>query len=168
MSERGIYQGYALQGVDRKGRVAIPAALRTVVEANNARGLAGEQVRTLTLAPHDGERCLIAYDQAYLPYLQAEMSRRANAKAEPGDAPDWNVKRIGMGMVDIVPFDASGRFVLQGYPRAYAAIEDLAIFVSVGDHFEIWSPANLEASKTADERVKELGRYLIANRGDAA
>lgn len=165
---RGIYQGYALQGVDRKGRVAVPAALRTVVEANNPRQPSGDVLRTLSIAPHETEKCLIAYDQAYPQYLQDQLSARSALTTEPGAAPDWNVKRVSMGIVDVVPFDASGRFVLQGYPRKYAGIEDAALFIAVGDVFEIWSPAALEASKTADPRVKELARFLIADRGDAA
>ena len=168
MSSRGIYQGYALQGVDRKGRVAIPAPLRAVVEANNPRGPGGDIVRTLIVAAHETEKCLIAYDQAYPLELQAALSARVAQIAEPGAAPDWNPKRINMGAVDLMPFDASGRFVLQGFPRDYAQIEDLALFLSVGDFFEIWSPAMLEASKTAPERAKELARYLLKNRGEAA
>ena len=58
-----------------------------------------------------------------------------------------------MGIVDVVPFDASGRFVLQGFPRKYAKIEDVALFLAVGDVFEIWNPAVLIASPTAPDRA---------------
>lgn len=51
MAARSIYRGYGLQGVDDKGRVAIPGTLRPTVEANNPRTENGEMSRLLTVAP---------------------------------------------------------------------------------------------------------------------
>ena len=50
MSERELYQGYGLQAVDEKGRVAIPASLRGSVEANNPDDGEGKAIRKLILS----------------------------------------------------------------------------------------------------------------------
>ena len=53
-----LFQGSALNAVDAKGRVSVPAFLRTVVERRG-------DARTITLAKHEAFPCLSAYDPAY-------------------------------------------------------------------------------------------------------
>lgn len=162
---RGIFQGYGLQGVDEKGRVAIPAALRQVLEANNPRSTNGDVLRTVSFAPSETHSCLVAYDQAY-PAIQAEELRaRAAALAEPGAPIPLDAFRIGNGIVDTATFDASGRFVLQGYPRKFARIEGLALFLSIGHAFEIWNPHVLLEERGSDRHLRGLVEYLLEERG---
>lgn len=167
VATRGVYQGYGLQGVDQKGRVAIPAPLRNVLEANNPRTDGQEPGRTVVIAMHETEPCLVGYDPLYTAELKDRVAARAAAKTVPGDAQDWNASRINFGMVETLPFDASGRFVLQGFPKAYAQIGDLAMFVAVGDVFEIWNPEILLGWDGADPKLKALARYLLDNRKKA-
>ena len=165
MQARGIFQGYGLQGVDDKGRVAIPAALRQVLEANNPRSAGGEVLRTLAISPSETDTCLIAYDQSYPAELARELSERAVALTEPGRPVDRAAGRIGNGMVDLFTFDASGRFVLQGYPKKFARIGKLAMFLAVGPYFEIWDPETLLAERGDDARLRGLVEYLLEERG---
>lgn len=167
MALRGIFQGYGLQGVDDKGRVAIPASLRQMVEANNPRAGNGEMLRSLAIAPSETDTCLIAYDQAYPLELAAELNRRAAEVATPGAPTARDAFRIGNGIVDTVAFDASGRFVLQGYPRRFARIDKLAMFLAVGPYFEIWNPQVLLEERGSDARIRGLVEYLLEERGVA-
>ena len=165
MSDRGIYQGYGMQGVDDKGRVAIPSAIRQVLEANNPRSPGGEVLRTVAYAPSENNTCLIAYDQGYPAILSAQLAARAEAVAKPGEAIALDAFRIGNGIVDTATFDASGRFVLQGFPRKFARIEGLAMFLSIGPYFEIWNPEILLQERGEDARVRGLVEYLLEERG---
>lgn len=165
MSVRGIFQGYGLQGVDDKGRVTIPAALRQVVEANNPRSPGGEVLRTLAISPSETRTCLIAYDQAYPAELAAELAQRDAALTEPGAPILRDAGRIGNGMVDLFGFDASGRFVLQGFPKKFARIGRLAMFLAVGPYFEIWDPETLLAERGDEPRLRGLVEFLLDERG---
>lgn len=161
---RGIYQGYGLQGVDDKGRVAIPAPLRQVLEANNPRTAGGDVLRTVSFAPSETQTCLIAYDLGYAAIQSEQLAARAQAVAEPGKPIALDAFRIGNGIVDTATFDASGRFVLQGYPRKFAAIGNLAMFLAIGPYFEIWNPEILLAERGDDPRVRGLVEYLLQER----
>lgn len=165
MSDRGIFQGYGLQGVDDKGRVAIPAALRQVLETNNPRSANGEILRSVLYAPSETDTCIIAYDHAYPAEQAAVLRDRANAVAEPGAPIKLDAFRIGNGIVDTANFDASGRFVLQGWPRKFARIEKDALFLAVGPYFEIWNPQVLLAERGDDARLRGLVEYLLEERG---
>ncbi len=165
MSARGIFQGYGLQGVDEKGRVAIPAALRQVLETNNPRSANGEMLRSISFAPSETNTCLIAYDQGYPAILSEQLAARAAAVAEPGAPLSLDAFRIGNGIVDTAAFDASGRFVLQGFPRKFARIEGLAMFLSIGPYFEIWNPQILLEERGEDRRLRGLVEYLLEERG---
>jgi MraZ protein len=50
-----LFQGSALNAVDAKGRVSIPAFLRSVIERRG-------DARTIVLAKHEAFPCLSAYD----------------------------------------------------------------------------------------------------------
>lgn len=165
MSARGIFQGYGLQGVDDKGRVAIPAALRQVLEANNPRAANGEPLRSISFAPSETNTCLIAYDQGYPAILSEQLAQRAAAVAKPGEPIALDAFRIGNGIVDTAAFDASGRFVLQGYPRKFAGIGNLAMFLSIGPYFEIWNPQTLLEERGDDRRLRGLVEFLLDERG---
>lgn len=165
MQARGIYQGYGLQGVDEKGRVAIPAPLRQVLEANNPRAAGGDVLRTVAFAPSETNTCLIAYDQGYPAILSAQLEARAAAVAKPGEPIVLDAFRIGNGIVDTATFDGSGRFVLQGYPRKFARIGNLAMFLAIGPYFEIWNPEILLEERGDDRRVRGLVEYLLEERG---
>ena len=58
MALEHLFQGSALNGVDAKGRVSVPAFLRTVIERRG-------DARTIVLAKHETFPCLSAYDPAY-------------------------------------------------------------------------------------------------------
>ena len=73
-----LFQGSALNAVDAKGRVSVPAFLRSVIERRG-------DARTIVLAKHDSFACLSAYDPAYaaLKHEQARAPARESRKPIP-------------------------------------------------------------------------------------
>lgn len=165
MSERENYQGYGLQAVDEKGRVAIPASLRGSVEANNPDDGEGKSIRKLILSTHPRENCLIGYDLRYTTHLAERLTERErNQPAADGDI-DYNIKRKGGGAAESLPFDASGRFILPAFPRFQAKIGAYALFWGVLDFFEIWDPQTLIECDGATEVQKDAARYFMREKG---
>jgi len=163
VSDRGIYQGYGVQQVDQKGRVAIPSSLRDTLSANAA--LSDGQAGTFCLSTHENDRCLIGFDGAYARIRhQALLSRQERILSETG-AVDHNLMRTGIGPTEALPLDASGRFVLPDFPRARARIGNFAFFWGAGDTFEIWDPETLVAYPDAPEVMKDAARFLMQKRG---
>jgi DNA-binding transcriptional regulator/RsmH inhibitor MraZ len=151
-----------MTAIDGKGRVAIPAAMRAVIEKNVER-LGGEQ-RTVIIGLHPKDPCLIGYDPAWLKLAHARIERAAD---EAGDEIDFNLARRRLGLTESAGFDASGRFIL---PDFYAMKGRLlpgtdAVFQGAGNFFEIWNPDVLLATPGIDETVKELVAFTRAKRG---
>jgi MraZ protein len=63
VGEREAFNGFAMTAVDGKGRVAIPASMRAVIERNVEAG--GGDPRPVVIALHPQDPCLIAYDPAW-------------------------------------------------------------------------------------------------------
>jgi len=64
-----LFQGSALNAVDAKGRVSVPAFLRSVIERRG-------DARTIVLAKHDAFACLSAYDPGYAALKHAKIERQ--------------------------------------------------------------------------------------------
>ena len=161
VSERALFRGSALNAVDAKGRVAIPAGLRQAVEANG-------DGRNLIIAKHESDPCLIGYDHGWSSLLHARLNRMEDREADAGrDYSRHNPNRRAFGLVEDVPFDASGRFIMPAMLRDRARIADLAFFIGTGDTFEIWNPRLLIETPGIDEELKEVVAYLVKTRGAA-
>jgi MraZ protein len=156
-----LFTGHALNAIDAKGRVAIPSGLRQAVEANG-------DGRNLIIAKHETDPCLIGYDRGWSELLHARLSRSEDRAADSGRNYDrHNANRRAFGLVEDVPFDASGRFILPPMLRDRAQLTDLALFLGAGDTFEVWNPRVLIESEAMDAEIKEVARWLLSSRGAA-
>ncbi len=163
MSGRGIYQGYALQLVDEKGRVAIPASLRATL---NMRKPAGPDPKdAFVIGFHESDRCLVGYDVAYSEQLFERLDMRAQGHAATDGAPSDRIVRAGIAGEQL-PFDASGRFILPAFPRRRCNIGKYAFFYGMGDRFEIWAPEELLAAETAPDIMKDAVRFFLEERNE--
>lgn len=165
MSEREYFRGYALQGVDDKGRVAIPAALRSTLETNTPPRADGKDARQVVISIHEEGACLTGFDTVAANEQVADLKRREADVVGTSGTRNWEMLRLGIGPSETLPFDASGRFILPGFPRDEAGIEDLAFFYGVGESFEIWDPRRLIKHPTAPDAMKAACRYLCKQRG---
>jgi len=158
LADRELFEGFALQAVDLKGRVAIPADLRAAAERNS-------DIRQIVIGSHPFDPCLSAHD---LSWSKEKYGRIDNPELVPGDAgqqADARAKRRAFGLVEKAPFDDSGRFVIPPFFRKKAKIEKWALFYGSGESFEIWAPEVLMRTPDIDPDLREICEYLCETKG---
>lgn len=158
MAERELFEGFALQSVDAKGRVAIPADLRAAAERNS-------DVRQIVVSAHPDDPCLSAHDLSWSREKYQGIDRKQRQADDRGEEPVKGVKRRAFGLVEKAPFDDSGRFVIPPYFRDKAGIDKWALFFGSGETFDIWSPERLMASSDVDPELRDICEYLCKTRG---
>ena len=163
MSARGRYQGHGIGLVDDKGRVAIPNALRAILQRNAPRP-DGKDGGTIVIGPHESQKCLVAYDPAYTEILGQELDlhRRENTAAD--GSYDYNYPRMKMAG-EAVPFDGSGRFIMPAFPRFHANIGAHAFFYGSNNQIDIWDPATALADERLHETIKTMINFDMAEKG---
>ena len=155
-----LFQGSALNAVDAKGRVSVPAFLRTVIEKRG-------DARSIVLAKHDNFPCLSAYDPGYAA-LRHEKLERLLEKQETDPAAELDYARrtmMAFGATEEVPYDSSGRIVLPPMMRGKGEIADLALFIGVGETFQLWNPASFLADVRIPDDMKDIARFRLQERG---
>ena len=158
VSIKGIYQGYLLQQVDDKGRVAIPSVLRATLIARSAVITDPKEAAHVIIGVHERDACLVGYDLPQAEPRFEALEARALQHAGPDGAPNDEILRSAMA-TDTVAFDASGRFILPNFPRTHVGIGKHAFFCGLGRHFEIWDPATAVASPRFSGPMRD---YIIA------
>lgn len=155
-----LFQGSALNAVDAKGRVSIPAFLRSVIERRGPS-------RTVVLAKHETFPCLSAYDPAYAALKHQKLERLAEKEETGADAALGYERRNLMAFAasEEVPYDSSGRILMPPMMRMKGKIGDLALFLGTGETFQIWNPELLLADKNIPDDLKDIARYRIEERG---
>jgi MraZ protein len=155
-----LFQGSALNAVDAKGRVSVPAFLRSVIERRG-------DARTIVLAKHDSFACLSAYDPAYAA-LRHEKLERLLEKQETDPAAELEYARrtmMAFGATEEVPYDSSGRVIVPPMMRKKGQLDELALFIGVGETFQIWNPKLFLADKNIPEDMKDIARFRLEERG---
>lgn len=159
VAERGLFRGYALNAIDAKGRVAIPAPFRKTIETNCRDPF-------LVIGKHEVDPCLTGTDRNWSDLLQAQIERDEERAHESGrDFDRHTINRRAFGLSEDVGFDASGRFIMPSFFRVKAQLNDWVLFLAAGNVFELWNPQVLIATPNIDEDTKEVARYLLAERG---
>ena len=165
VDDRSEYQGDGLGLVDDKGRVAIPASLRQALAANSPRP-DGKDGGTIIIGVHPDQKCLRAYDPAYVKILRAEVDALVARKLKKEGFTDYNLKRRGASG-ESSPFDGSGRFIMPPFPRDYAGIGEHAFFWGTFDWIEIWDPVTLMAATDVDPVMQAACRFHCKQKGIA-
>lgn len=159
MSGRELFEGFALQAVDEKGRVAIPADLRAAVERNS-------DIRAVVVGRHPFDPCLMVHDLSWSQEKFTRIDRPEESPFDGGGDGGARAKRRAFGAVERAPFDASGRFVLPPFFRAKAGIGKWAFFNGSGETFDVWAPETLLATIGADnEEIREVCEFLCQQKG---
>ena len=158
MGDRGLFRGHALNAIDAKGRVAIPASFRKIIETNSADP-------SFIISKHDREPCLIGYDHGWAALLNAQIERKEERALEHGRDFDLDASnRNAFGLTEDAGFDSSGRFVLPQFLRSKGQLQNWALFLGTGNTFEIWSPHVLITTQNVNEDFKDLARFLLTER----
>ena len=152
---RGIYTGTALQLVDDKNRVSIPAKFRDAVIANTPPEAFTKNPFVL-VGQHPQSPCLIAYDRSWV----------ADRLEKGGDL-SFNELRLLGGGAEEVSFDATGRAVLLNWMKEETGITKHAFFYGSVTNIEIWDPHTLLGA-TDDQAapvLKRICRSLMQEKG---
>ena len=160
MALEHLFQGSALNAVDAKGRVSVPAFLRSVIERRG-------DARTIVLAKHDQFPCLSAYDPAYAA-LKHEKLERLLEKQETEATAELDYARrtmMAFGATEEVPYDSSGRIIVPPMMRRKGGLADLALFIGVGETFQIWNPNDFLAHPDIPDDMKDIARFRLEERG---
>ena len=162
MALEHLFQGSALNAVDAKGRVSVPAFLRGVIERRG-------DARTIVLAKHEAFPCLSAYDPAYAALKHAKLERLLEKEETSPDAQLEYQQRnlMAFAATEEVPYDSSGRIVLPPMMRRKGEIDDLALFLGTGETFQIWNPRAAPQGWRIPEDLKDIARYRLEERGAA-
>lgn len=152
----GFFQGYALNAVDAKNRLSIPADFRDVIQARSGN-------KDLLIAPgHGGADCLLAYDRSYAAQLSAEHRERHGAG---NDRARFDEAHLLFGAAQTLKIDDAGRVVLSATLKALGCIAGHVWFVAGGDWFEMWDPWAYLARPGLDPRIARIITAELATRG---
>ncbi len=153
---RDFFHGFAMNAVDAKNRLSIPAAYREVVQRRS-------QTRTVVLAPHPrGLPCLVGYDVARTERLQQQLETKYGA--DYGEAREDEARAL-FGLSEDVDYDDNGRILLSADLRDWAEIGKLAFFIAAGDYFEIWNPQTLLQERGSDPLIARLVKRQLEAKG---
>ena len=160
MALEHLFQGSALNAVDAKGRVSVPAFLRAVIEKRG-------DARTIVLAKHDSFPALSAYDPAFAAMRHAKLERLLEKEETSPDAELEYQRRnmMAFAATEETPYDSSGRIVLPPMMRRKGGIEDLALFLGTGETFQIWNPKLFLGDARIPEDMKDIARFRLEERG---
>jgi transcriptional regulator MraZ len=154
-----LFQGSALNAVDAKGRVSIPAFLRSVIERRG-------DARTIVLAKHESFSCLSAYDPAYAALKRAKLERLLEKEETSPDAQLEYQQRnlMAFAATEEVPYDSSGRILFPPMMRRKGEIGDVALFLGAGETFQIWNPELLLKDPRIPDDLKDIARFRLDER----
>jgi MraZ protein len=152
----GFFQGYALNAVDAKNRLSIPADFRDVI-------LNRSGSKDLLIAPgHGGADCLLAYDRSYAAELSAEHKARFGATTERAR---FDEAHLLFGAASTFKIDDAGRIVLSATVKALGNLGAHVWFVAGGDWFEMWNPWAYLARPGLDPRIARILKAEMQARG---
>ncbi|HEX8641720.1 MAG TPA: division/cell wall cluster transcriptional repressor MraZ [Allosphingosinicella sp.] len=158
MELQHLFNGSALNAVDAKGRLSLPAFVRTIVERRSPE-------KAIILGKHETDPCLVGYDTSYNVNLLEEVRRRRLREEEQGV--DLKVhhsrSRRTFGFTEPAGYDSSGRIILPPMMRKVGQIEDLVLFIGAGETFELWNPRLALASD--DPELRAWAEYRLEERG---
>ena len=149
--------GNALNAIDAKNRLSVPASFRDVIATRS-------DTRAAILAPAERADCLVGFDQGYPAKVKAELEARF--AGDFSDARDDRF-RATFGSAEKVPIDDNGRIILSTAMKDAGEIDRLALFWGMGDYFEIWNPHRFVERPGLDPRVVRMVRRLLDGRGEA-
>jgi MraZ protein len=150
-----FFHGYALNAVDAKSRLSIPAEFRDVI-------LARSGTKDVFIGPAPGIDCLLAYDRSHAAKLQARLD---NAGADE-DTPEGAFRATFLfGSATPLKIDEAGRIVLTQGLRDLGDIAGHVWFVAGGNWFQLWNPYRYLEQTGLDPRMLRILRREMEARG---
>ena len=141
------FRGESLHKVDRKGRVSIPAQFRRVLEEGDP-----------DFSEENNPMCVLVYGRKQRNCLEGYSIRSINhvddmvAKLPRYSREREILERFLNAQSVYAQIDDNGRLVLSAKLREIVRIDNEAIFVGMGDKFQIWEPKAYEVDMNALDR----------------
>ncbi|UUR07747.1 division/cell wall cluster transcriptional repressor MraZ [Sphingomonas glaciei] len=138
----------------------MPAFLRSIIERRG-------DARTIVLAKHETFPCLSAYDPAYAALKHSKIERllEKNEQEAGAQLAYQQSNLMAFAVSEEVPYDSTGRILVPTMMRRKGGIGDLALFLGVGETFQIWNPETLLGDDRIPEDLKDVCRYRLEERG---
>jgi MraZ protein len=157
VDQEHLYNGSALNAVDGKGRLSVPAFIRAMIERRSAEKL-------IVIGKHEVDTCLVGYDANYKGNVLADVNRLKLRDEEQGvdRRAHHSRNRRAFALTASCAWDSSGRIILPPMMRKIARIDDLVMFIGAGETFELWNPQLALDSGDAD--LAELAAILLEER----
>ena len=151
------FHGYALNAIDAKNRLSIPANFRDVI-------LSRSENRAVVLAISEHSPCLIGYDSRRSAKLQADLEARfAGDYSAARDAQ----ARLAFGASEHLGMEDTGRIILSPTLKDMGELDRHAFFLGAGDYFEIWNPQLFLETAGLDPRLARIVRRQLDGKGGA-
>lgn len=125
-----MFRGINTVSLDDKGRLAIPARCREVLDISNSHG-------QLIVTIDTEERCLLMYPLIFWEDIEKKIE----------NLPSFNyaarrIQRLLIGHATEIALDNQGRILLPQELREYASLKKRAVLVGQGKKIEIWDVKN--------------------------
>jgi len=150
-----FFHGFALNAVDTKNRLSIPAEFRDVITARSG-------AKDLYLGPAPGIDCLIGYDKSHAQKLQARLDAR---DLDEDTAEGAFKSTFVFGSVVPMKIDDAGRIVLTSSLKDLGDIASHAWFVAGGNFFQVWNPYRYLEQTGIDARMLRILRREMDAKG---
>lgn len=118
--------------VDKKGRVSVPASFRTALESESEPGV--------VLFPNQTDWPCV--DGAGISRIETFIEQLESMNPTEEDRSYFSMAMIGMSRQ--LPIDADGRIILPPEILSTTGITTKAVFVGLGQTFQIWSPETFQ------------------------
>ena len=146
-----LFLSTAVNRLDKKGRVSVPARWRAALSGQSFHGV-------------------VAYPSFVSTAIEASGIDRIEALSESIDRFDpFSEERNAFAVAILansreVPFDSGGRIVLSEDLIAHAGLGDRAAFVGQGATFQIWEPEAFAAYEAEARALARDGRNALSLR----
>lgn len=156
MAQLGVFTGARLVSPDKLGRFTLPAVLRNSVPGDPAS-------RAIFITTHENAHCMVGSGTDRIDRIGERLDRAEQLAADRREPFDrFALSRRLYGPGESCPMDKSGRFTLSETLSEVAEFDGDVFFLGVGDFFEMWDPARLEAQ--SDPAFDYAKAYLRAAR----
>ncbi|MDC6486649.1 MAG: division/cell wall cluster transcriptional repressor MraZ [Methylophilaceae bacterium] len=147
-----MFRGSSIVNLDEKNRLAIPKKFREKLLENSS---------SLVLTAHP-EKCLILYNiSEWIPIEKKLMSLSSF------DPKISSLQRLLVGYAEELAQDKAGRILISQSLMQFAEIQEQAIIIGQGTHFEIWDKSkwdtkiNHSLQEMHLENINELGGFSL-------
>ena len=131
------FRGEAENKVDNKGRVSIPAAFRRILEEGDPDWSSGLNPNLVIVYGRRNRKCLEGYSIGSIEIVDNLVSNLPRYSKEREI-----LERLLNSQSLYIQLDENGRIILPLKLRKLVEIQTTAVFVGMGEKFQIWNPMN--------------------------